>query len=585
MNIKISSKINGGVDMKYFGIAFVALFFATTAIAVDRNTNNFQKDALGMLVANQHQRFNELFQFAVEKGKIHVYINVMRPGEITEKDLSKRIAQGRYFAETKSAILGDLGNLVVWHSEYGPTSPNMFMDVRPGALLMILNDSRISKFSIIKNRYSLVINAEMTAEDVASRMGISIATTGHGDDGAGQIIVIIDTGIDKNKLPFPDQYKDELSSCFTFPDEENLVFPICDNTGTGAGFADVTNHIPFATEQLYLSRWHGTFASEIVNYMAPGAEIVHIKVGVLITSASQCAAFGQAAPCHIADQASVDQAFETVKTWAEQGIPITAISLTTSEELHSTNCDFHPLNQTISDLRIIHQIPTFIATGNNGSETEISAPSCLSTAESVSAVVNENGQIADYANRNGLTEWYGIGGERSSNNAIIYDYENAHADTEGTSWAAGQLAAMFAVLKSRSPNATTSQLLQHMHDNANSPPGAPGDSKFPTYETIYEGIDNIPLSTPVTTSESVPCSGNTPRFLISIASGAPAPLNSIEFQFKIVGYPWTNWQNGPQVCLVWLGNNTYHRSRYHTIFGPTGWSPQKYSSGSCGPVF
>ncbi len=138
--------------MKIFGISIVSLLLATAAFADDRNLSSFQKNELGVLGSIQLEKFHELYRYTTHVGKIHVYINVKRPGEIIEKDISKGTDQERYFADTKSAILSDLGGLVLWQSELGPTMPDLYMYVRPGALLMILHDSRISNFSIIKDR-------------------------------------------------------------------------------------------------------------------------------------------------------------------------------------------------------------------------------------------------------------------------------------------------------------------------------------------------------------------------------------------------------------------------------------------------
>ena len=113
--------------MKIFGISIVSLLLATAAFADDRNLSSFQKNELGVLGSIQLEKFYELYQYTTHVGKIHVYINVKRPGEIIEKDISKRTEQERYFADTKSAILSDLGRLVLWQSELGPTMPDLYM--------------------------------------------------------------------------------------------------------------------------------------------------------------------------------------------------------------------------------------------------------------------------------------------------------------------------------------------------------------------------------------------------------------------------------------------------------------------------
>lgn len=149
--------------MKIVGVSIVALFLTAAAFADDKNLNSFQKDELGVLGSIDLQRFDELYRYAQQEGKIRVHINVKELGQTIKNDLSKRADQGKYFAETKRTILKDLGALVTSYTDIAPTMPDMFMVVRPGALLMILNDSRIYFFSLIKNRLFETFNVKMSA--------------------------------------------------------------------------------------------------------------------------------------------------------------------------------------------------------------------------------------------------------------------------------------------------------------------------------------------------------------------------------------------------------------------------------------
>ena len=151
--------------MKSIGIIFLAMLLATATFGGGINPIYFKKDELGALNSVDLQKFDELYRYAEQEGKIHVFIDVKRPGETLEYDVPKRADQGRYFAKTKRAILKDLGSSVIGYTDRDPMMPGMSLDMRPDALLMILNDSRIPTFTIIKNRWSETTIAKTPAAD------------------------------------------------------------------------------------------------------------------------------------------------------------------------------------------------------------------------------------------------------------------------------------------------------------------------------------------------------------------------------------------------------------------------------------
>src|SRR5262249_62369264 len=99
-------------------------------------------------------------------------------------------------------------------------------------------------------------------------------------------------------------------------------------------------------------------------------------------------------------------------------------------------------------------IATVIASGNDGSTNQLSAPACVSSAVSVGATTKDD-QVADYSNVAPFLSLFAPGDE------IISSYPGADfAVASGTSMAAPHVAGGRGLLEQAAPDARAADILQ-----------------------------------------------------------------------------------------------------------------------------
>ena len=266
-------------------------------------------------------------------------------------------------------------------------------------------------------------------------------------NGNGQIVVIMDTGVDTTHPFFTGKIVDE--ACFSRVDTARGIESVCPNgateqLGAGASGCNVAG-----------TCGHGTYVAGIaaaqspnLNGVANGADIIAVHITSRFTSVDDC---GSAAntPCLLGSTANWMRAIEWVAQHREVD-RIAAVNLSFGGGEFQQACDnrFRPATDTINMLHNIG-IPFVVSSGNDGFTNAISYPACITNALAVGASrTNNNQSLPTFSNSANLVEIIAPGDSvtSSSNGGGI-------TTAAGTSAAAPHVTGAIAVLRNFNPNA------------------------------------------------------------------------------------------------------------------------------------
>jgi len=231
--------------------------------------------------------------------------------------------------------------------------------------------------------------------DLASTIPLiraDVAAT-NGFTGQGQIVAILDTGIDTNHEFLNGRTVAE--ACFSTTSASGGAASTCPNgtdaqTGTGAA-------APCGVARCD----HGTHVAGIAtgrdpgtrgfNGVAPDANIIAIQVFSVFTDNPSrgimtCANSGMLSPCPLTFTADQMLGLEHVFS-LRSDFDIAAVNMSLSGGKYTVNCDEDVRKDAIDDLRAAG-IATVIAAGNDGFTDSLGAPACISSAISVGATTD-----------------------------------------------------------------------------------------------------------------------------------------------------------------------------------------------------
>ena len=275
-----------------------------------------------------------------------------------------------------------------------------------------------------------------------------------GYDGAGTVVAIIDSGVDKTH-PF---LADKVVAEGCFSSRETGSVGDCPNghtTQIGNGVGVPCDFAPFTCS-------HGTHVAGIAagNGIAMGAGFSGVAKGAALiavqvfhSSTSDCLPFFEEFPCARAFSSDIGAGLEFVYELRNQHV-IAAANMSLGGGTYTSTCDGEDpqITAVIANLRSVG-IPTVTASGNDGEPEALSFPACVSGAVSVGSVTKTD-EVSYFSNVSPLLSLLAPG------SSIMSSVPGGGFDIyDGTSMAAPHVAGAWAILKQKTPNATVDEIL------------------------------------------------------------------------------------------------------------------------------
>lgn len=405
-------------------------------------------------------KISKLKQLAAERGSVHLIVG-LRVNFTPEGSLSaSRIElQHAEIARMQSVVLNKVVSLKHRNHKLFTLIPFMAIEADSTELVALTKLNEV--ISLEEDRVAAPYDAPSNA--------IIGATTawgmGSGFGGAGQTIAILDSGIDKNH-PFLTG-KVIAEACYSSNNSADGATSICpggvsQSTATGSAMP-YSGACPAGTCD------HGTVVAGIAagtnasfSGVAKDAKLIAVQVFSLFNSVVNC---GSTIPCaltYTSDQIlGLQQVYALSRTY-----PIAAVnmSLGSGQYTDQNSCDAaNPSVKAMIDMLRSVNIPTIIASGNNGYNNSMAAPACLSSAISVGATFNVAGYNNNCAGNNlGISSVDAILCESNSASFLNLLAPGAEITSSvpggaymvwyGTSMAAPQVAGAWAIMKQKTPS-------------------------------------------------------------------------------------------------------------------------------------
>lgn len=268
-----------------------------------------------------------------------------------------------------------------------------------------------------------------------------------GYSGQGQVIAILDTGVDKNHPFLAGKVISE--ACYSSSYSSQGSTSLCPG---GASESTAVNSGLNCNASLGGCS-HGTHVAGIAagrgtsfSGVARDAELIAIQIYSQFPS-SACGG----SPCVMAYTSDIIKGLERVHA-LRNSYPIAAVNLSLGGDVSTATCDRDPTKPMIDALRDAG-IATVIASGNNGYTNAISAPGCVSTAVTVGSTTKTD-EVSSFSNSASFLDLLAPGSAIYS--SII---GNGFQTWNGTSMAAPHVAGAWAVLKSVKPTAAVDEVL------------------------------------------------------------------------------------------------------------------------------
>jgi subtilisin family serine protease len=512
---------------------------------------------------------------AQTEGEVRVLVELALPSNRrTESTLSAqaRFAYRQEIADTAARVLARLAKHPHQVFRRYQTAPLIAIGAGPGALRE-LEASGVMVRRVIEDRIHkpvLIDSVPLIGADQAWAQGY---------DGTGTVVAVIDSGVDSAHPLLAGKVVEEACYSTTSGQQSTTLCPNGAQEQIGPGAA-----APCPLEEQ--GCWHGTHVAGIVAGngtpadlpiwgVGKGANLIAIQVFSRINGFLDC---GGVPPCIGGYTSDILAALERVYT-LRTAYAIAAVNMSLGAELFSSNCDDQEYKPFIDNLRAVG-IATVVASGNDGSTSQISAPACVSTAVSVGATTKDD-QVAEFSNVAPFVSLFAPGDE------ILSSYPGGQfAVASGTSMASPHVAGAWAILKQAKPSATVDEVLQALTDTGVmiTDTRAGGVTTKPRIQVdlallalLYPGVPLVGSVTPdrgtVGTSLSVTItginfeSGTTASFGDGVTVTSTTLVSAHELTIGLT-IPLTTAIGARDVTLTNPGGQTYTRPNSFTVLPP-----------------
>jgi subtilisin family serine protease len=280
-----------------------------------------------------------------------------------------------------------------------------------------------------------------------------------GATGQNKAIAVLDSGVQTNH-PFITQAKVIAEACFSTASEARTR-TVCPNglntqTGTGAGIncPSTLGGCDHGTHVAGIAVGNNTNinAGGPPNGVAKDAKLVAVQVFSQWNFQSDCNTMP--APCARYWQSDSGAALDWVYANMASlpgGVALVSVNMSLVEQLTSSNCDTDFRKPVIDNLRAAGVV-TVISAGNDGATSQVTFPSCISTAVSVGATTKDD-IIWDYSNMASMVDPLAPGAEIHSSLPT-----STYKPMSGTSMAAPHVAGAFTAIRSYCTGKTIDQI-------------------------------------------------------------------------------------------------------------------------------
>lgn len=286
----------------------------------------------------------------------------------------------------------------------------------------------------------------------STRLIGEVAAHASGDDGRGQTISVLDSGIETTH-PFL-QGTVAAEACFSTNDPTSRATSLCpaqQSSAIGPGVAAPCSGV--------VGCGHGTMVGGIIagqgpdfSGVAPGAKLISIQIYSRFDSSLICGSNNQ--QCLGAFDSDIVRALEHVYSIRREH-QIAAVNFSVGAgTFEQVNCDnFEPVIKQIVDLLATADIPFIVPAGNSGHVGKLNYPACLSNVISVGST-NKQDEISPFSN---VINYLSLLAPGSS--IRTSDIGGQYADFSGTSAAVPHVSGAWAILRQKNPTATPVEIL------------------------------------------------------------------------------------------------------------------------------
>ncbi|HKS39816.1 MAG TPA: S8 family serine peptidase [Blastocatellia bacterium] len=394
------------------------------------------------------QTFRTLMSKAEASGSVQVIVGLrssFQP-EGTLSNIQAVQTQRSVIAQAQDRLLNQMPAFDAESLRRYETIPFLAMEVDVASLAYLENSPDV--ISIQENVAAPPLLADSTALIGAPNAWAS------GFSGAGQVVAILDTGVDKNHPFLAGKVVSEACFSTTSGTRATSVCPggVSESTSSGSGVNCPLADCAHGTHVAGIAAGRGANFSGV----ARDANIIAIQVFTRFNNNSDCD--GQA-PCVKSLTGDILKALERVIALSSVH-KIAAVNMSLGGGKFTSTCDSTEIatKQMIDNLRSLG-IATVIASGNESFTDGLSSPACISSAISVGSTgdgsdgiardtVSSFSNSASFLNLLAPGQW------------ITSSVPGGGFDTiAGTSMSAPHVAGAWAILKSKSPTASVDQVL------------------------------------------------------------------------------------------------------------------------------
>ena len=386
---------------------------------------------------------NDISSRLLERGEVRVIVGLRTAQEVARRvDRAPDVVKEQAVAARQLRVLQRLAGTNIRAVKRLRLHDFMTLTVDASALDALAADPEVTSIQVDEPRY-LVLNDTPTVTRATNAWAV-------GALGAGQVVAVLDTGVDKTHPFFSGKVVAE--ACFSRRVSGNVSY--CPG-GVDQSFAPGS---AAPCPEYSMGCWHGTHVAGIAvgrvgvlsattGGIAPEAGLIAIQV-----FQRDCASCGLSA--YDSDiLAALDHVYSLRNTYN-----IASVNLSVGGGSFAQTCDVsYPGYKALIDSLDAAGVATVVAAGNNGNAAALSSPGCLSNAISVGSTTKQNA-VSSFSNSASFLSLLAPGSGITSSVPLAYA-ASGFSGANGTSMAAPHVAGAWALLKSANAAATVPQIL------------------------------------------------------------------------------------------------------------------------------